>query len=645
MVNENNQMFQGVSRNSECPCGSGKRFKHCHGNSNQQNVVPAPISEEKVSANSNLSDSNHLFCTTEGKFYEMGEQNQYFFVADGSDLRIQIDKVGCLILQEMEVFAYFKDHYEKCSAKFGINENQFRNTIDHLDQQGFFKTAESVIKKLTQSNYSEPTDNIIDICIRTCDAPDFLIRILESQARRKEKFAANEKVYIFDDSKSDESISENIEIVKEASKTIDVSYFGLEKQSAFVDDLVSNFPLEEKTIRELLLPQEGVTFSGGRIMNLALLFFAGKKYLNFDDDFILDDVRVHDLNDSSNLIQLDIVPDRVYDGYDNEAQVMQAGTSIDIDPLLWHKRSLGLTLSNFISKKSDDCHITDESLAGVNVHDLNRYLPGSFIITTSSGWFGTSGKRDGRFVFLAEYKKVKPPWVMANNFEQLLSGGYCWDAITQSEITTQGFSTPAGINNTQLLPPTIATCKSEDNLLCSMAKLIHPNSVHLGFSWALAHFRGPKNWANDTYDLPKFFQLPNLIKDISMSVLIPESTSCTDRIKIISAKLLEASSSSEEAFLEKLQASYLNTFMWQSKYLHKQIDSLTQEGEACRSKILRIIENDLKHATSNKLPPIEDALGDNEKEQLKWAQQELGAYARGMSIWPKLWQFCASKTT
>ena len=644
MANENNQMFQGVSRNSECPCGSGKRFKHCHGNSNQQNVVPAPISEEKVSANSNLSDSNHLFCTVEGKFYEMGDHNQYFFVADHSESRVQLDQRACLVLQEMEIFATFKEHFAKCFDKYGIEEKQFRNTIDHLDQQGFFKTAESVIKMLAESKLSEPIGDVCGICIRTCDTPGYLMRILESQTRRKEKFGANEKVYIFDDSRSDVSISENIGIVKEASKSIDVSYFGLEKQSAFADDLISNFPLEAEIIRKLLLPQEGVSFSGGRIMNLALLFFAGKKYLNFDDDFILDDVRVHDLNDS-NIIQLDIVPDKVYDGYANEAQVMQAGVSIDIDPLLWHKRSLGLTLSDFLLEQGDDYQITEETLKGVNVYGLKRYLPESTIITTGNGWFGTSGKRDGRFIFLAEYKKLKPPWVTANNFEQLLKGGYCWDAIAQTEITTQGFSTPAGINNTQLLPPTIATCKSEDNLLCSMTKLVHPNSVHLGFSWALAHFREPKNWDDDTFNSSKPFQLPDLIKDISENILMPELASCSDRMESISVALMEASLLSKDVFIERLETCHLNTFMWQSKYLYKQIESLTQEEGGCRSQILRIIENDLKHVTSSQLPPIEDALGDNKKEQLQWAQQELRAYARGLSIWSKLWQFCASKTT
>ena len=30
--NENSNDFKKVGRNDKCPCGSGKKFKHCHGN-------------------------------------------------------------------------------------------------------------------------------------------------------------------------------------------------------------------------------------------------------------------------------------------------------------------------------------------------------------------------------------------------------------------------------------------------------------------------------------------------------------------------------------------------------------------------------------------------------------------------------------
>ena len=30
--NVSNNNFKKVGRNEKCPCGSGKKFKHCHGN-------------------------------------------------------------------------------------------------------------------------------------------------------------------------------------------------------------------------------------------------------------------------------------------------------------------------------------------------------------------------------------------------------------------------------------------------------------------------------------------------------------------------------------------------------------------------------------------------------------------------------------
>ena len=31
LKNEKNQNFNKIPRNAKCPCGSGKKFKHCHG--------------------------------------------------------------------------------------------------------------------------------------------------------------------------------------------------------------------------------------------------------------------------------------------------------------------------------------------------------------------------------------------------------------------------------------------------------------------------------------------------------------------------------------------------------------------------------------------------------------------------------------
>lgn len=634
----NNPIYQGVSRNSTCPCGSGKRFKHCHGRVPQQNRESIPSVEK--TAPKKLSGTDHLFCVVEGKFYDLDESKQYLFVADHSNSRIQLDKHSCLILQEMDDFASFNEHFEVCSKKFGIEKSQFQISIDQLHEQGLFLTAKSVLESL-KKHVKNISSEFAGVCIRTCETPSYLKRILGSQIRRKEKFGVNESFFVFDDSDGEKSISENKRIVNDASAKIDVSYLGLEWQLTFAGRLIDAFPKDKKVIESLLLPREGVSFSGGRIMNLALLFFAGKRYLNFDDDFILDDVRTHQSN-SNNLVQLGKRPDRIYDGYDSEEQVMQAGIPLlNLDPLSWHKKSLGMVLYEYFNEQNESL-FNEKSLAGLSSYTLQRYKPNSFIITTGNGWFGTPGKRDGRFIFLARYKSIKPPWVVASNFEQLSNGGYCWDSITQTEITERGLSTPAGINNTQLLAPTVASCKGEDNLLCSMASIIHPNSVHLGFSWALAHFRKPKNWEEDTYHMPKPLLLPDLIKAIAQNVLMPGSVSCADRLKAISVALLDVSSLSEKLFREKLQFDYLDTSIWQIKRLNIQLESITSENEGCRSKIERLIKKDLEYNCNNRLPPIEDAIGETEQDQIKWAQQELGIYAQGLSIWPKLWNYCAS---
>lgn len=36
-MDKNNSIYKGVSRNAICPCGSGERFKNCHGNISKNN--------------------------------------------------------------------------------------------------------------------------------------------------------------------------------------------------------------------------------------------------------------------------------------------------------------------------------------------------------------------------------------------------------------------------------------------------------------------------------------------------------------------------------------------------------------------------------------------------------------------------------
>ena len=653
-MNENKTTYHSVSRNSICPCGSGQRFKKCHGSVSSQQKIP----HSKIRKTPPYE--NDLFCVIEGRVYDLtdnslkfkyseetgeyhysNDNQQYLFVATSSEARIQLDLMTSLIVEELAEFLSFEEHFENCSNNLGINRVDFNSVIHMFYQQRVLNFAQQQLKPIIQLKDKVQVNNsrnVEGICVRTCDSSEYLERILKSQIRRKYKFSANEPVYVFDDSSSEQSSIKNKQIVKELSDEIEVHYFGTEWQEQFVNSLVATFPEDKYFIRDLLLPQENVSFSGGRLINLALLYFAGTRYLCFDDDLILDDARLHE-NSTNSTIQLGFRPDRVFDGYDGEAESLTAGIAIEGDPLIWHKDALGLKLANFNNAQSN-YKLNKNSLRKCKDKELARYGADSFIVTSDNGRVGTTVKRDAYFIFIPSYEKTTAPWESPNNFEQLLAGGYCWDSISQPELIDYGLCSPIGINNTQLLAPTIPTCKGEDILFCIMASTLHPHSVHLGFPWAMTHLRGTKDWEDDTYNQAKQIELPDLIRKVISEIVISSSATSYDRINMVSAILLNVVNQSNEEFRVQLISLQTDRVTQLINSLYEQIETLAAEDVKNKKIIERMIDNQLAHLEGSSLANIEDACGASEKEQIEWAREKIKQYANGLSIWPKLWDFC-----
>ena len=658
MSENNNTIYNNTRRNDLCPCNSGRRFKHCHGAElTQQNTISPLLTKQTLVDHNVKPFFNDMFCIVSGKMYDLnenefnydfheetGEYNlidegqEYLFVTDNMDARIQIDLISSLIMNELAVFSTYEKHYEVCSNKFPIEESLFQQHISSLYQEGLLQFAKPSIEKIleTSANNSiqQSESDIAGICIRTCDSSKYLKRILDSQIRRKNKFGVNERVYIFDDSKEKGSILENEKIIADASSEIDVYYHGLDWQINFVNKIINAFPENKTLIEMLLLPDEKSRFSGGRILNLALLFFAGKRYLNFDDDMILDHARMHH-SCIDRTIQIDDRMDRINDGFSSENEVYEEGVRIEGDPLAYHKNALGFSLSDF-SSSQNKYSFSNESLNKITEHTLDRYDADSVIVTSGSGYFGTPGKRDARFIFLQTYDKVAAPWVAANNFEALSTGGYCWDTPAQTKVLKYALSIPAGINNTQILAPTISTAKGEDSLFCFMTHILYPKAVHLSFNWAIAHFRHTKNWENETFHDAKLLQLSQLIMETALSIKTPDKTSNLDRINLVACALINVANKPENEFRTNLESSFLHT----TTTLIDKLKKIKINNRYVESIVKRIIANEQAQLLKKDLPKVEDANGKTSHEQITWMKEETRNYANYLMIWPQLWDFC-----
>lgn len=605
-MENNSPSYKGVSRNASCPCGSGARFKNCHGcvSKIQKNHIENQFLTE-------LFRGDDLFCSVTGRCYKLSEENQYLFVAENADTGIQLDAASLHFLKKLETFSTFNNHFDKCSSGFSVSKEQFKKHLEVLYHEGVVKTAQAITNSLQIPAKSSFITEIGGVCISTCEAPSRLETILNCQVRRKYRFNVKEKIFVFDDSSSEESIAKNREIVAKASTEIEVNYLGIEWQRKFVKKLTNEFPEIKIVIEKMLLPQEGISCSGGRIMNLALLFFAGKRYLNFDDEAILDDALIH--KDASRTIQLGIRPNKLNYDCEGVQQIIEAGDGLKGDPLALHKDALGLSLAG-LSAKQENYHFNVKSFSGLTYSEAKSFQSNPIITTTGNGEFGTSA---------------------ACNI---------WDYASQAEITSHGYSIPSGINNSQLLAATIPSCKGEGSLLCFMASILYPSSVHLELPWSLAHFCEPTHCNDgDNFSEEGVIRIPDLIMDLVLKLNLLSSLSVAEKIDLIAATLLKAAQQSEVEFRAQLKLFQVKTSAELLKKLNKQVDMLSIDDASYKVIIEQIISNELANLERPALPQIESASGSNEFEQMKWAQQQLKAYSEGLSVWFKLWEFCSDQ--
>ncbi|MBE9549953.1 MAG: SEC-C domain-containing protein, partial [Proteobacteria bacterium] len=507
-----NVRYTNVGRNAACPCGSGKRFKHCHG----------AISNLDPHADSDQQLPEVQYCTVDGWYYRLQAGQHLFAVRKTGDKTLLLDN-SLQLLVGMSRFDSLDQQINRCALKHGVNRYDasilgLKQFSQYFIQQGLLRSSSDVLAGLKKSADARKKNraSFAGISIRTCDAPDSLQQQLLSLVRRKIKWGASDPIYIFDDSKTALAQQQNHELSKRFSKQLEVYYMGLEWQHDFVNKIINALPEFEGLVESMLLPRVGVLFSAGRLTNLMTLFFAGKQFLVFDDDRLLDESRrsADSINDQ---IVFGQSCEWNLQGFQSVEVAENSSVIMDGDPLGRHKSVLGLSLAEFLEMNSRYL-ISDDSFAGLTANEVDNYQADSIILTTGNGLFGSPGKRDGRFLFFQKYSKTPAPWhknttgnEKDRGYEYLLDGGCCWEAVGQLSVRGFTVATAAGVDAGRLLPPTISVARAEDTLQHTMTHLLYPQSVHIEFPWALAHNRTVKHWRNDTFNKPPGFGLGELI--------------------------------------------------------------------------------------------------------------------------------------
>jgi len=479
------------------------------------------------------------------------------------------------------------------------------------------------------------------IAIRTCNRPAYLQRLLLSVSRRQ---AQNPTcVLVFDDSRDATIQQHNQQIVQSAQRRFDYAaiYLGKTWQEEFIDKLVSCSPADAESIRWLLFERPAGVFTGGRMINLIMLALAGHRFTLFDDDYLLDRAR-HLGQGHSRQLEYSRDPARDLLPHLSVRDSRAAGQEFAQDPVEAHM--------DFLGRRVEDClqptgkggeSLLDASSAGIPpdrlVLDKN-----SVILTTVNGQYGVPISPNCFYLFYQPSGKARPAWVDPEQYRLLRRGHAIWNVTHGPVIAGRTGSTPSGIDNRSMMPPTLPHCKGEDTLFCAMVKYLHPNAAHLYLPWALEHSRKSVPWAYVTFDRPQKLMLAKTIwkKVEEFSSLATNAHALEDRLDFLSGHWLKWAAQPADLLRDEMHESFARGVRWRIKVMSECLaqveDSQSQVHKDLR-RALKQLKIDLE--MKGGLPEVEDNPAiSNEAERIKWLAGTGHDFGLAVRAWSRLWQ-------
>lgn len=479
------------------------------------------------------------------------------------------------------------------------------------------------------------------IAIRTCNRPAYLQRLLLSVSRRQSQTPVC--VLVFEDSRDAQVQARNQQIVASADRRFDFSarYLGLDWQAEFMAELQQRLPIDAESTRWSLQPHPRGWFTGGRLFNLITLVLAGRRFIMFDDDFLLDRAR-HLGNGDSRKLQWSPDPAQQTLAHLSLRESRAAGQEWPHDPIDAHLKFLGQKLQDcLVASTPGSAPLLDATESGPPPDRL-QLDKDSVILTSVNGQYGVPIAPNGFYLFYLAEDGSGPAWLNPEQYRILRKGRAVWNVTFGPVIAGRSGSTPSGIDNRVLMPPTLPFCKGEDTTFCALLKFLHPNAAHLYLPWALEHSRTAVPWANATFARPQLLTLAKTIwkkagdfADSAAGLKTPEQ-----RLELLSQLYLDWANLPVAQLREEIRESFSRGVRWRIKVMSEclaRVDDPNSQVYRDLSRGLKQFRSDLE--MKNGLP----AVGDNpalqgEEQRIQWLADAGRGLGNTLGSWSRIWQ-------
>lgn len=361
---------------------------------------------------------------------------------------------------------------------------RIRQGLEALARSGLLQSDQQFLEAL-RSAPIEPAP-LAAACIRACDRPAQVERLLASMAACETKFAGQRPVLLVDDSRQSEHAAANEKLLREHARTTGVQthYVGARAREKVLKKIQRDLPQLAGVASDLLGTRERQSRGGGSGWNTALLLTAGRRLLLLDEDFELPLRRRDDYRPG-----LDIWPvqhDKVQ-FFANLDAALAAGQEPDEDPLQTHLDVLGQPLGALLERP--EWAVSREDLRGLEMIELQRRLVDARVVTTMNGTRGAYGGDNAHWMYLLGGANRGELWRDRDAYLHNIEGQSLWFGYPRAWPAEQSYFTPFALDNSELLPCTAPFGGNEDALFGTLVRLCHPHSVSLNLPVTIGHIQ------------------------------------------------------------------------------------------------------------------------------------------------------------
>ncbi len=385
------------------------------------------------------------------------------------------------------------------------------------------------------------------ITIRTCDRPELLARALASATALEARFKARYRYQVLDDSRDAANRAANRHAIADAK--LDCKYTDLSAEDALIEELVGAFPAAKDEISWLLGGPTVDEATYGRPINAALILTAGRRSLLLDDDALLE-ARHPPASDAGFTVSSG--RDELY-CFAERAELERACPLAGIDPVAAHLESLGEPLGSLWTRLARAAPAQVDLVSD----DARRFARDAKVLMTQNHALGDPGSSLFPYHLLSlppasrEQLRLEP-----GRMEYAFTRRINWRGQRRLRLTPNRpltFTTMAGLDNSNLLPPTVRAHRNEDLLLGEMIRHVHPSAWFLDLPWGLPHWRSPiKVWIDRSASFPQE-PVHFLLDYLGQAAHTIVSELARDRMRAFGAILLDLAAASERQLAELLE--------------------------------------------------------------------------------------------